>query len=185
MVVTRKRPLVRLERPTPRRCDEFLAQVWASRTLHRGFVSPPSDVGAYDAWTKRMRGDRYEAHLVVESVSDALAGVVNLNEIVRGGFQSAFLGYYVFAPFDGCGLMAVGLSQVIARAFGKLGLHRLEANIQVENEASVALVRGLGFRHEGDSPRYLKLGGRWRDHHRYALLREEWRAHAPRGRGET
>jgi ribosomal-protein-alanine N-acetyltransferase len=53
-------------------------------------------------------------------------------------------------------------------------LHRLEANIQPSNERSIALVRGLGFRKEGLSRRYLKIGGRWRDHERWALLVDEW-----------
>ncbi len=63
------------------------------------------------------------------------------------------------------------------RAFGELGLHRLEANIQPDNAASIALVRKPGFRLEGYSPRYLKIAGRWRDHERWAILAEEWRRH--------
>jgi len=64
---------------------------------------------------------------------------------------------------------------VLGEAFGALKLHRVEANVQPHNAASIALVRKLGFRHEGRSPRYLKIGGRWRDHERFALLAEEWR----------
>lgn len=63
------------------------------------------------------------------------------------------------------------MSVVIRRAFGELKLHRLEANIQPGNVASIALVRACGFALEGYSPRYLKIGGRWRDHERWALLR--------------
>jgi ribosomal-protein-alanine N-acetyltransferase len=66
--------------------------------------------------------------------------------------------------------MQEGLRLAIARAFGRLRLHRLEANLQPGNSASRRLVRRLGFRREGYSPRYLKLGGRWRDHERWALL---------------
>ena len=88
-------------------------------------------------------------------------------------FHSAYLGYYAFEPFAGRGLMKQGLSQVVTHAFRKLKLHRLEANIQPGNAASKALVKTLGFRREGFSPRYLKINGRWRDHERWALLSEK------------
>ena len=70
--------------------------------------------------------------------------------------------------------MTSGLASVIGQAFGKLGLHRLEANIQPGNAASIALVRRLGFRREGYSTKYLKIGGRWRDHERWAITKEDW-----------
>ena len=77
---------------------------------------------------------------------------MNLSEIVRGSFQSAYLGYFAFEPFAGRGLMQLGASQVITHAFDKMKLHRLEANIQPDNAQSKKLVKALGFRREGFSP---------------------------------
>ena len=104
-----------------------------------------------------------------------LAGVININEIVRGSFCSGYLGYYAFVPHNGRGYMKQGLRAVMAEAFSRQGLHRLEANIQPDNEASRQLVQRCGFQLEGFSPRYLKIAGRWRDHERWAITVEQWR----------
>ena len=110
------------------------------------------------------------AYLVRRGDSDALVGVFNVSNIVLGPLRSAYLGYYAFAGHERQGLMREGLAAVLRRAFGELRLHRLEANIQPGNAASIALVKACGFRREGFSPRYLKIGGRWRDHERWAIL---------------
>jgi ribosomal-protein-alanine N-acetyltransferase len=107
-----------------------------------------------------------------EAASNGIVGVVNISEIAMGAFQSAYLGYYGMAQFGGKGLMTEALRTAIAFAFDELGLHRLEANIQPGNAASIALVRRLGFRQEGYSERYLKINGEWRDHERWALLKD-------------
>jgi ribosomal-protein-alanine N-acetyltransferase len=65
---------------------------------------------------------------------------------------------------------------VLPYAFESEGLHRVEANIQPGNVHSRALVRRAGFRNEGFSPRYLKVGGVWCDHERWALTVEDWRS---------
>ena len=95
---------------------------------------------------------------------------MNINEVVRGIFQSGYLGYWIGAPFARQGYVREGLALVVGHAFEELLLHRLEANIMPENAASLALVRGLGFRREGLSPRYLKIAGEWRDHERWSIL---------------
>jgi len=167
---------VELRHPRRRDEDEFLERARASISLHRPWGSAPVTSEQYRAYLGRLAGERHEGFLVRLRASGELVGVVNLNEIVRGSFQSAYLGYYAFTPFAGRGLMREGLRLCLAKAFGAVRLHRVEANIQPANEPSRRLVEALGFRHEGHSPRYLKIGGRWRDHERWALLAEEWRA---------
>ena len=165
---------VHLERPTLRREGDYLAGVRRSRALHRGFVTAAATGPEYRDYLRRARRRNQESFFVVRNDSGGLAGVINVNEIVRYAFQSAYLGYYAFAPHAGFGFMREGLGLVIDRCFGPLGLHRLEANIQPSNSRSIGLVRKLGFEKEGLSRRYLKIGGRWRDHERWALLAEEW-----------
>ena len=161
---------MRLEPPSARRLQAFLVAVRRSRKLHGRWVSPPWTPTAYRTYLRRLRGPTHVGYLVCMRDSGELVGVVNISEIVRGAFRSGYLGYYAFTPFAGRGLMTEGLALVIAEAFGALGLHRLEANVQPENAASIRLVRRLGFRREGYSPRYLKINGRWRDHERWAIL---------------
>ena len=105
-----------------------------------------------------------------------IAGVLELSEITRGILQSAYLGFYAMAPHAGRGYMREGLELVLRYAFRDLKLHRVEAAIQPGNARSLALVRRCGFTKEGFSPRYLKIGGRWRDHERWALLIDDWRS---------
>lgn len=169
--------------PVPADEAEFLAAARRSRRLHRHFAHPPLTAETFRAFVRRARQPAYEGHVVLDAGSQALVGVINLSEIVRGPFQSAYLGYYAFEPHAGKGFMSAAMAAVLQRTFGELGLHRVEANIQPDNTRSIALVRRFGFRREGFSPRYLKLGGRWRDHERWALLREDWRGVriAPRG----
>jgi ribosomal-protein-alanine N-acetyltransferase len=130
--------------PRPSDRDEFLAAARRSRAFHRRWGAPPTTAEQFRAYLRRHRSAQHEGHVLVERTSGALLGVVNVMEIVRGSFQGAYLGYY------------------------------LEANIQPENLRSIRLVERVGFRREGYSPRYLRIGGRWRDHEGWAVVREEW-----------
>jgi len=180
--VTKPKPRVRLERPSARRERAYLDAVLRSRALHRGYVVASSTPREYRSYLHRSRRDNQESFFVVDAESGALTGVVNINDIVRYSELSGRLGYYAFVPYAGLGLMREGLQLVIGRAFRELGLHRLEANIQAGNRRSITLVEGLGFTREGNARGFLKIGNRWRDHERWALLKEDWRArfgHAP------
>jgi [ribosomal protein S5]-alanine N-acetyltransferase len=166
---------VALVKPSPERRQEFLAAVKRSRRLHGNWVSPPKTARAFDESLAKLAGTTHVSYWVCTETGE-LAGVFNISEIVRGVFQSAYLGYYALAPHAGRGYMRAGLQAVLAKAFGAHRLHRLEANIQPDNEASRILVRNAGFRVEGLSRRYLKVAGRWRNHERWAITIEDWRA---------
>jgi [ribosomal protein S5]-alanine N-acetyltransferase len=176
----------------PARADTavFLAAVKASRGLHLGWVQPPASAERYAAFVARYgahartdpRERTHAGYLVLRRDDDALVGVFNLSEIVRGAFQSGYLGYYSFAPHAGAGYMSGGLALVLAASFRTLRLHRVEANVQPTNARSIALVERAGFVREGYSRRYVKIAGRWRDHVRFALLAEDWRESVRRTR---
>jgi [ribosomal protein S5]-alanine N-acetyltransferase len=152
--------------------NEFLALMQASRSLHTPWIAPPLTRPAFQQYLARMRQPDHEGLLVCREADEAIVGVININNIVRGSFLCAHLGYYAGAPFAGRGYMAAGLMQVIRFAFEDMGLHRLEANIQPANTRSLNLVKRCGFRQEGFSPQFLYIDGAWRDHERWAILHE-------------
>ena len=162
--------------------EEFLALRRASyRFLKPWEPSPPPggdpfDPAVFRNYLKSARTPTSDRSLVCRREDGAILGTFNLSEIVRGAFQGAYLGYWIGESFAGQGYMREALPLLLRRAFVDLKLHRVEANIMPHNHASLALVQGAGFRREGYSPRYLKIAGRWRDHERWAILREDWRA---------
>jgi ribosomal-protein-alanine N-acetyltransferase len=169
---------------SPARSDEreFVALMRASRAFHRPWATAPTDTQRFASYLADARRADFEAMLVCRESDRAIVGFFNLSQITRGLMQSAYLGYAVGKPYAGNGYMREGLELVLRHAFMTLRLHRVEANIQPGNKASIALARGAGFRREGFSPRYLKIGGRWRDHERWALIVDEWRSGSADGR---
>ena len=153
----------------------FVAAMRASRDLHRPWVSMPESAEEYADYLERARRDNAAFFLAHRLGDDAIVGFLNISEIIRGKLQSAFLGYGGVTGFEGSGYMTGAMRLVLREAFTTLGLHRLEANIQPQNHDSIALARRCGFELEGFSPRYLKIGGRWRDHERWAIRAETWR----------
>ena len=161
---------VSIRAPVASDCSAFLGAVARSASLHGRWVSAPATAKAFAKYLGRFDSQSHFGFLVVHRDSRELVGVINLGHVIRGGLQSAFLGYYAFSPFERQGLMHEGIALVIRYAFEKLKLHRLEANVQPGNRASIALIKRCGFVREGFSRRYLKIRGRWRDHERWALL---------------
>lgn len=186
--------------------EEFTAAARASVDHHRPWLFPPLTVEAYATYARHLIDDPARVGLLVCTRKpvvdgedgrgsprqrdperagpsgrwpDRIAGFININNIVRGAFRCGALGYGAFAHASGRGLMREALDLVLDHAFGPLDLHRLEANVQPGNQASLALVRSAGFRLEGYSPDFLHIDGAWRDHERWAITSAMREAPAP------
>jgi ribosomal-protein-alanine N-acetyltransferase len=167
-----------VRRPKAADAPAFTSAARRSRSLHHPWLAAPSEPVAYANYLRRLRGARYHGFLLTLADGGDLVGVVNISDVVLGSFRSAHLSYYVFRDHQGQGLMAEGLRWVVDHAFDRLGLHRLEANVQPGNAPSLRLAERCGFRREGYSPDYLFIDGAWRDHERWAMtveLRDSWR----------
>ena len=171
--VVRRGRRVHVRHPVAADADAFVAAVKRSRRLHRPWVSPPADADAFASILTTADLPTSQRLLVRRNDDGDLVGVANLSQIFHGPFRNAYLGYYAFEPHDGHGMMKEGLELTIRHAFGPLKLHRIQANVQPGNERSIALLRALGFTEEGFARRYLKVGGRWRDHLMFALLADD------------
>ncbi len=140
-----------------------------AEVLHPWLAMPAND-GDFDTYAARFDGELREGFVICLPETGELAGFCNINNIVRGGFRCGALGYGAFLP--GRGLVTEGVALVVRHAFGPMGLHRLEINVQPANTASVALARRVGCRREGLSPGFLFVDGAWRDHERWAVTAE-------------
>lgn len=161
---------VKIRRPTFADTQEFISLMRQSKMFHFPWVFPPKTANTFAKYLRSRDQEHNDGFFVCHAHNHAIMGLINLNEIVWSCFQSAYLGYYIGVSYAGQGYMQEALQLVIEYAFHELQLHRLEANIQPENTASIALVKRCGFHKEGFSPHYLKINDEWKDHERWAIL---------------
>jgi [ribosomal protein S5]-alanine N-acetyltransferase len=134
-----------------------------------------SFVREFDA---EARADRVLPWVI--EVEGHLVGQVHVFGIVRGAQQSAAIGYWLAASAAGQGIATRAVALAIDHALGPAQLHRIEVNIRLDNERSLALARRLGLRDEGVRKGFLHIDGAWRDHRSFAVTAEEWQARTHR-----
>lgn len=149
---------------------EFLQLTQDSRDFHAPWIKAPLTAHTFKAYLRRALGDDHAGYAICRRDGGEMVGVVNINNIIGGALRAGTLAYFVAEAQAGKGYMREGLTQVQEHAFQELRLHRLEANIQPDNVASIALVRSCGFVLEGTSSRFLYINGAWRDHERWAAV---------------
>ena len=162
------RTFIRPIRAADRR--ELLALAQDGRDFHMPWIRAPLTAHTFKIYLRRTEREDHEGHAICRRDTGEIVGVVNVNNILRGSMLSASVAYYVAQGHARKGYMREGLLQVKEHAFRRLGLHRLEANIQPGNAASIALVRSCGFVCEGVSVGFLYIDGAWRDHERWVAV---------------
>jgi ribosomal-protein-alanine N-acetyltransferase len=120
---------------------------------------------------ERLAGSQYAFGIFVDG---AFAGEINLNNVVRGAFQSATIGYWIDRARAGRSLMSEAVVVLAQYAFEEMNLHRLEVCIIPRNTNSRRVMEKLHIREEGLALRFLEINGIWEDHMRYSITVEEW-----------
>lgn len=150
-----------LKESMPAREVSFYTEEFWARAVSR--YQSDSDSGVIDEFRWFLHGNHNE-----------VIGHVSFDKIVKGAFQSCYLGYGIDVDFQGQGLMRQALQRTLKFVFKDFGLNRVMANYEPGNTRSAYLLRSLGFEQEGYARRYLKLNGRWRDHVLSSLIAEDY-----------
>ena len=167
--------MILLRKPSTEDETVFVSTMRNSRDFHFPFITAPTTSEEFQTYLHKSEQGSEQYYLALND-SQQIIGVFNVSGIIRGVFKSAYLGYYASVEYAGKGLMNQALKLVLKEIFTTLDLHRIEANIQPTNTASIKLATKNGFFKEGFSPRYLKINGIWQDHFRFALTFEDWLA---------
>jgi ribosomal-protein-alanine N-acetyltransferase len=165
---------VYLRRPVASDLNELTERYRGSRQLFRGVASIKFGRESFNEMLSSADSKTKQSFMICRAEDGAIVGTITLSQIFQKAFQNAYLGYQLFGGFTGNGYMTEAVELVLRYAFEDLGLHRVEANVQPGNKPSIAVLDRSGFSKEGFSRRYLKIAGRWRDHERWALIKEDW-----------
>ena len=106
-----------------------------------------------------------------------MIGTIGFHKWSRAHLR-AEIGYDLSPEHWGKGYMGEAARAATDRGFQKMGLHRIDARVYVENQPSIRLLQRLGFKQEGTLRDYFRLSGTFYDHFVFSLLAGEWRAGA-------
>ena len=142
-------------------------------------LSPmPHSVEGFEAFIDeahhdRTRGNSFCFGVVPDGYEDAM-GLFQVRQL-EPGFASAEWGFALGSPFWGRGVFTEGAKAVIDFAFGKVGVHRLEARSIASNARGNAALRKIGALQEGILRRSFQRNGRYFDQILWSILKEDWR----------
>ena len=154
--------------------EEMIALFKLSLKFYKGLINPPLNFEDFKIYVERNLDETNECFVICQKIDNKIVGAINLSQIVRKAFQNAYLGYSLGVNFTGKGYMSEAVSLISQHAFENLKLHRIEANVQPHNLASIKILQRCGFTKEGFSRKYLKIDDVWCDHERWAIIVEDW-----------
>lgn len=158
---------------TPDDAEELAALYAANREFLAPF-EPTRDDSFFTAETQRERLERPDdANWWRWGILDdrAIAGMIVLNDVLRGPLQMGNVGYWVDETRCRRGLASAALAEVVEISFGELGLHRLEAGTLPDNVPSQRVLEKNGFERYGYAKQLLLICGEWRDHVLYERVK--------------
>ncbi|MGG6310377.1 GNAT family N-acetyltransferase [Paenibacillus macerans] len=150
--------------------NKIFLREWEPQRTEEYYTYPFQKKSLEEDFEKNQKGSLRKFWLFL---GNRIIGSAALSNIIRGAFQSCYLGYGIDEQEQGKGLMTEVIEAVVAHAFQELKLHRIEANIMPRNQASLRVVEKLGFVNEGISRDYLKINGKWEDHIHMVLINED------------
>ena len=163
-------------RPVRPEDGEELAALYLA---NRDFLAPFEPVRPAEFFTADGQRERLQRQLEGEThpfaiLDDgAIAGTINLFNIVRESLQSGVIGYWVDGARNGRGLATGAVGEIVAYAFGELDLHRVEAATLVDNVPSQRVLEKSDFERIGLARRFLRINGEWRDFFLFQRLADD------------
>lgn len=108
-------------------------------------------------------GDKFYIWNIFLQSTGELIGWVDLSTLIRDPHQMANLGYFIFNQYRGKGYATEAVRRLVKTGFRDLKFHRIEAVIDLDNKASIALAKAAGLYKEGIKKHYWFQNNRWED----------------------
>ena len=169
-----------LRRPRPSDAAGIAFHVNDRSIARQTYIPYPYRLVDAHAFIKRTRADfrsgiRYVFSIVLKATNEVIGGVGI--EMISRQHDCAEVGYWVSRFHRRQGIVSEALELAMRFAFKELGIHRLQAQVFVGNEASERLLRKFGYTYEGTQRGRVKRGRRWVGLMMFSMLRSEWRRH--------
>jgi len=159
---------------------DALYTIFSNAEVMRYWSTPPlTDIDAASKLIDEIRED-IERHEILKwgialRPKGNLIGSVTLFHL-DFTHRRAEIGYALGRAYWGNGYMQETLKAVLSFAFKDLNLHRIEADVDPRNHASVRTLERLGFQREGYLRERWQVNGEIQDAFFFGLLRPDWEA---------